>query len=314
MNRYTLYGFVAIILWSTTVAIIRSITEQVGPLTAAASVYLLGGIVSLGSSLRSENRTIGMRGLSVHYHYLVGCGALFVLYMFALYLAIGLARDRYQVLEIGLVNYLWPALTLVFSLLLLDKRARLWFVPGTVLALLGVFLVLTQERSLSWASFSRNLTSNPLAYALAGFAALSWGLYSNLTRRWGGPTGEGAVPWFMLATGFVLLVLRLLRPEPSLWSVRAAAEILFMGLATSVAYTFWDLAMRKGDMVLVAACSYFIPMFSTLVSCLYFGIMAGIKLWIGCGLIILGSLISWVSVSDAEVLDSVGPRGRRGGL
>ncbi len=304
MNRYTLYGFVAIILWSTTVAIIRSITEQVGPLTGAASVYLFGGIVSLGASLRSENRTIWIRGLSLHY--LLGCGILFLLYMLALYLAIGLAGDRHQVLEIGLVNYLWPALTLLFSLLLLKKRARLWFIPGTVLALLGVYLVLTQEGSISWTSFSRNLKSNPLAYALAGLAALSWGLYSNLTRRWGGPSEGGAVPWFMLATGFVLFVLCLLRPEGSIWSVRAAAEILFMGLATSVAYIFWDLAMRKGEMVLVAACSYFIPLFSTLVSCLYFGITAGTKLWIGCVLIILGSLISWRSVCDEGVRDSIG--------
>jgi hypothetical protein len=38
LNRYTLCGFVAILLWSTTIAIIRSLTEQVGPITSATSI------------------------------------------------------------------------------------------------------------------------------------------------------------------------------------------------------------------------------------------------------------------------------------
>jgi drug/metabolite transporter (DMT)-like permease len=87
-------------------------------------------------------------------------------------------------------------------------------------------------------------------------------------------------------------------PEQSLWTPRSLAEVLFMSLATLFSYIFWDLAMRKGDMVLVAASSYFIPFLSTLVSSLYLGITAGLRLWVGCGCIILGSLISWASVSD----------------
>ncbi len=297
MNRPTLYGLVAILLWSTTVAVIRSLTEQVGPLTAAASIYLFGGFISSSPLLYSRNRATTLHGLPLRY--LVGCGTLFVLYMLAIYLAIGLAGDRHQVLEIGLVNYLWPAFTLWFSLLLLRKRARPLFVPGTILALLGAFLVLTQGTSISWTSLEKNVASNPLAYFLAFFAAVSWGLYSTLARRWAGPKTGSAVSLFMLATGVLLLFLRLLRPEQTLWSMRALAEVLFMGLATIVAYVFWDIAMRKGDVVLVAACSYFIPLLSTLVSCLYLGISAGVRLWFGCGFIIVGSLISWVSVSDS---------------
>ena len=107
-----------------------------------------------------------------------------------------------------------------------------------------------------------------------------------------------AVPFFMMATGLILLFLRFLFPEQSLWTLRSVAEVLFMSLATLFSYIFWDLAMRKGDMVLVAAASYFIPFLSTLVSTLYLGISTGLRLWLGCGCIILGSLISWASVSD----------------
>jgi drug/metabolite transporter (DMT)-like permease len=296
LNRYTLFGFTAILLWSTTIAVIRSLTEQIGPITAAASIYLLGGFLSLIPFSYSRDRITQMRSLSRLY--LFGCGAIFVFYMLAVYLAVGLASDRQQVLEVGLINYLWPAFILLFSIFLLGKSARFSLIPGMILGFLGAFLVLTRGDSISWASFSKNVATNSWAYTLALMAAVSWGLYSNLSRRWGGTLSGNAVPFFMMATGLILLLIRLFFPEQSLWSLRSIAEILFMSLATLFSYIFWDLAMRKGDMVLVAASSYFIPFLSTLVSSLYLGITAGLRLWVGCSCIILGSLISWASVSD----------------
>jgi drug/metabolite transporter (DMT)-like permease len=298
LNRYTLFGFAAILLWSTTIAIIRSLTEQIGPITSAASIYLIGGFLSLIPLSTSRDRVAQVRALS--HLYLFGCGAIFVFYMLAVYLAVGLASDRQQVLEVGLINYLWPAFTLLFSVFLLGKNARFSLIPGMILGFLGAFLVLTQGDSIAWASFSRNVTTNSWAYSLALMAALSWGLYSNLSRRWGGTMSGNAVPFFMMATGLILLFIRFLFPEQSLWSLRSVAEVLFMSLATLFSYIFWDLAMRKGDIVLVAAASYFIPFLSTLVSSLYLGITAGLRLWFGCGCIILGSLISWLSVSDRD--------------
>jgi drug/metabolite transporter (DMT)-like permease len=296
LNRYTLCGFAAIVLWSTTIAVIRSLTEQLGPVTSAASIYLIGGFLSLIPLSYSRDRIAQVQSLSRLY--LFGCGAIFIFYMLAVYLAVGLASDRQQVLEVGLINYLWPAFTLLFSVFLLGKNARFSLIPGMILGFLGAFLVLTQGGSIAWASFSKNVATNPWAYTLALMAALSWGLYSNLSRRWGGTMSGNAVPFFMVATGLILLFIRLFFPEQSLWSLRSVAEILFMSLATLFSYIFWDLAMRKGDMVLVAASSYFIPFLSTLVSSLYLGITVGLRLWVGCGCIILGSLISWASVSD----------------
>jgi len=296
LNRYTLCGFVAILLWSTTIAIIRSLTEQVGPITAAGCIYLLAGFLSLIPFSYSRNRVMQVRALSGLY--LFGCGGIFVFYMLAVYLAVGLANDRQQVLEVGLINYLWPVFTIFFSVFLLGKSAKLYLIPGMALGFLGAFLVVTQGDSISWAPFSRNALTNPWAYFLALMAAVSWGLYSNLSRRWGGEKSGNAVPFFMMVTGLVLGFMRLIFPEQSLWSLRSVVEILFMSLATLFSYIFWDLAMRKGDMVLVAASSYFIPFLSTLVSSLYLEITVGLRLWVGCGCIILGSLISWVSLSN----------------
>ena len=289
-------GLVAILLWSTTIALARSLSEQLGPLTAAASVYLCGGVLCLirffwaGTPLN--------RLLKLPRNYLLGCGFLFVLYTVLLYLAVGLAADREQAIEIGLVNYLWPASTILLSVPLLKKRASLFLWPGTVLALTGVFLVMTQSGSMSWESFFNHVKSNPAAYGLAFFAALSWALYSNLTRLWSGSGNDGAVELFIPVTGLVLLAMRLWSNEPTVWNAQAVVEAGLLGAITALAYALWDLAMRKGDLVLVATGSYFTPLLSTLVGCVYLKVAPSPKLWIGCALLVAGSLVTWRSVSE----------------
>jgi drug/metabolite transporter (DMT)-like permease len=220
--------------------------------------------------------------------------------MLVLYLAVGMAKSRQQVLEAGLLNYLWPALTIVFSLFILKKKAGPLLFPGALLAVAGIVFVIGQEVSISWGSIPGNFAANPVAYSFGLLAAISWALYSNLTRRWA-EGSSGAVEIFIPATGVILLTLRLFTPEAGAWTARAALEAVFLGIVTVVAYILWDQAMRKGDVVMVAAFSYLTPLFSTIVSCLYLGIIPGVSLWIGCAMIIAGSILSWRSISDANL-------------
>ncbi len=301
----TLCGIGAILMWSTTIGFARSLLEKVGPLTAGASVFLLAGIISAGRLLASREKIRRVRRL--RRAYLLGCGGLFVFYQFALFKAIGLARDNGQVLEVGLLNYLWPALIILFSLVVLNKKARFFLLPGTLLALAGVFLVLTQDSPVNLAALSNNLGGNPAAYLLVLSAAVSWALYSNLTRRWAGGEDAGGVDLFLPATGLVLLLLCIIWPEGRSWDCWAVAEAVFLGVVMWAAYCLWDVAMRRTKVTFVAACAYFTPLFSTVISCLKLGVSPGPTLWFGCLLIIAGSWLSSVSVSDREPADTLCP-------
>ena len=296
VNLSTGSGLGAILLWSATFAVARSLSEQVGPMTAGTAAYLVGGLFCL-VRLRWSKTPISYF-LKLPRRYLLGCGFLFVLYAALIYSAVGLAKDREQLLEVALVNYLWPALTILLSLPILKLRARVWLLPGTALALTGVFLVMTQGAHVSWLSFRKHLQSNPVPFILALGAAIAWALYSNLARRWAAPEGGGAVELFVPVTGLVLLAMRLLTTEPTGWGLRTAVEALGLAAISTLAYILWDAAMRKGNLLLVAACSYFTPLLSTLVSCVYLNVSPSPKLWVGCLLLVAGSLVSWVSVSD----------------
>ena len=288
-------GLASIVLWSTTVAFGRSLSEQVGMLTTAFLIYLIGGLLgSVYLVMSGRYRSALHQGK----RYLSVCGGLFAVYTVAFYVAIGLAVNRSQVLELGLINYLWPTLTVVFSAVLLKKRMTVFFIPGVIAATVGVVIATTQNAELSWQAFMANVLGNPVAYIMALTAAVSWGLYSALSRKWGEGGDSEAVPLFMLLTAAVLGAGLLIYPEDSQWSLRSVAELLFLATGSNLAYVFWEIATRRGDITLVASASYFTPLLSTLISVGYLGVPAGMRLWAGCILVILGAAVSKASMKE----------------
>ena len=295
----TAAGVAAILIWSCNLGVSRSLAEKVGALTSGGSMFLIGGTLGCVYAAVVQRRFLAM--LRLPRKYLLGCGAMFAAYMVCLYLAVGLASSRQQVLEVGILNYLWPSLTLLLSIPLLKTRTRAAFPLGIVLAVIGAAIAPMPPGAVSVDGLLHTLRSNPIPYLLALCAALLWALYSNLSRRWAAEAEGGAVPLFSLAAGLALLALRPLFSEPCAWSGAAVGELLFMALLPSlIAYSCWDLAMRRGNVTLVASLSYLIPVFATLLGSLYLGVRAGPNLWIACGLIVFGATICQGSVIPGE--------------
>jgi len=294
-TAYTLAGFAAILFWSTSVPLARGVSEKLGHLHAAALIQLIGGLLGLAFAARQRGYAGRVRALPIKYLFV--CGALFVSYMFFYYYAIGGVTERSQVLETGLLNYLWPALTLLFSVPLLKKRARAGLVPGMVMALAGVVLAVNHG-SLSGASeLFLNLCGGSLFHLSALSAAVVWGLYSNFSRRFAGAEEEGAVPLFMIASFLVIFPLTFLFPETPRWSPAAAGELVAISLFSALGYVLWEAAMRNGDMVLVSSASFFTPLLSTLLSGWYLGVPVGAGIWAACAFIIIGAVICRRSIS-----------------
>jgi len=287
----TLGGLAALVIWSLSVALMRGLSESIGTLTGPALASLLGGALALAlMRLRGESF---FAMLALPRRYLWGCGSLFVLTNIALYLAIGACAERGQVLVVALVNYLWPVLTVALSVPVLGRRATRALPLGCLIAAAGTAAAMLGGADAAGLSASFWL-SPPGAFALAMAlaAALSWGLYSNLARLWGSPD-QGAVPLFVLATAAGLGVLRLLRPEVSHWTLKGAAELCVLGVASLMAaYALWDWGMRRGEHALLGVCSYFVPVASTVVSSAYLGVRPGAHVLVGCVLVAAGALIS----------------------
>lgn len=97
--RATLAGLLAIMLWSTSVGLIRSLTEALGALGGAAMIYSASALFLLLFGHRPTFRSHSKI-------YLLLGGALFVSYEICFSLSIGLAQNRMQAMELGMINYL----------------------------------------------------------------------------------------------------------------------------------------------------------------------------------------------------------------
>jgi len=292
-------GALAILFWGSTIGVSRSLTERVGTLTAAAAILLAGsGISGVPLVLSAAKR----RALVLLPRaYWIGCGLPFVAYMVCLYLAIGSARGRVALIVVGLVNYLWPTFTLALSIPMLGKRARGALPVGIALACIGIVAAAADQGNLTWEGFRTNVRPNLVPYGLALAAAAFWSFYSNAARRIAGGAGANGVPILLLASGVALGAARILTPEGSSWSVPAFGELAFLAIfPTFLAYTFWERAMREGNVVLVASLSYATPILSTIVSAVYLGVAVGSGVWVGCALVVVGAGVASRSVVDRE--------------
>lgn len=287
----TILGLLAILFWGTSVAFTRRVTEDFGIFDGMAVSYFAGGLLGC-VWLAAVGRLHHALAMPRAYHLV--CGGLMVSYGLCYATAIGMARDRQTVLEIGIINYLWPGLTMLLALPIRGRRATPLLIPGILLAFSGAALSIGQGSGFSWEAFGRNLLSFSPAHLLALAGALLWGLYSNFnTRLAAGADGEAA-PLHLMAVGVALFALRLATGAASAWHPTGmgwaylAATAIFPVL---LGYMFWDIAMRRGHLNLVVSASYLTPLLSTVLAAFVLGVRPGPGLWVACLLVIVGALL-----------------------
>ncbi|UYA60233.1 Permease of the drug/metabolite transporter (DMT) superfamily [Pectobacterium sp. F1-1] len=290
-QRATLTGLLAIMLWSTSVGLIRSLTEALGPIGGTAMIYSTSTLCLLAFYGLPRITTLPRV-------YLFAGGAMFVCYEIFLSLSIGLADSRMQAIEIGMINYLWPSLTIFFSLFINQQKSRFLLWPGLALSLGGIVWIMKGDNNWTPALLWNNILANPLAYSLAFSAALTWALYCNITKRYG--QGKSGVSLFFFITSLVLWIKYALSAESAIsFTLPSSLQLLFMGASTALAYSAWNAGIQHGNLTLLATASYFTPVLSTLLAAIWLNITPAISFWQGVAMVTAGSLLCWYATRSS---------------
>jgi len=284
-------GLLAVIFWSTSIAFTRRVTEDFGTLTGMAIANIAGG--GLGIAWLAVSGRL-RRTLAMPRAYHAVCGSLMVAYGICYASAVGLAHDRQAVLEVGIINYLWPGLTMLFSLPILRRQASPHLFLGIVLAFTGAALSISQADNFSWQAFGSNLRAVTPAHLLALAGALMWALYSNFNTRLAAGSDGVAAPLHLMGLGVGLILLRCVIGETGAWNPTTTGWFYLAATAllpVLLGYLFWDIAMRRGHLNIVVPASYATPLLSTLLAIPVLGVRPGTGLWIACGLVIAGAIL-----------------------
>ena len=287
VRRATMIGLLAPLCWGMGVSLIRGIAEGFGLaqgqtmlyVTAAVCLFFIVGIPDL--------RKVDKRYLFIG---LPTANASSLCFTLAIFFSAG----GTQTMEAAMVNYLWPALTLLFAVLFNGVRSRWWIAPGMVLAFCGIVDILAGGQGFSVEGFINRFWEHPLSYMLAVGAALTWSAFSSMTRAWGGSTNLSCVIFCVNAAIYGTLWLcgfgTEMMGEPS---AHGWVSVILGGVAMGGAYAAWTQGMSKGNITVLAAASYFTPVLSCVFAVFWIGAKLDGSFWTGVAAVVAGSLLCW---------------------
>lgn len=291
-KRATLIGLAAIVLWSTMVGLIRGVSEGLGPVGGAAMIYTLSGLLCLV--------TVGFPNLKrFPPRYLIAGSVLFVSYEICLALSLGYASNRHQAIEVGMVNYLWPSLTIVFAIVFNGQKTNLWVIPGLLISLLGVGWVLGGEQGLHLDEIISNVVSNPLSYGLAFAGAFIWAAYCTVTSKYA--KGHNGITLFVLLTALALWLKYLFSDQPEMvFSLPVVIKLLMCGVALGFGYASWNIGILHGNVSVLATVSYFTPVLSAALAAVLLNAPLSFSFWQGALMVCAGSLLCWYATHNKQ--------------
>ncbi len=291
MTGATLIGLVAPLMWGASVSLIRTIAENFGIAQGQCLLYIVAAIalffiIGLPKFDRIpwQYKTIGL--VTANLSSITFC------------LSLNYSNGGTQTMEVGMVNYLWPTLTIVFAILFNDQKARWWIAPGAILSFCGIYWILANGQ-IAIDAFIDHIKINPISYFLALMAAITWAAFSSMTRAWSKGENMSTVIfifntlifgtfWFMGVGG---------APEVNSFGI---LSVILGGLAIGVAYASWTHGMSYGNITVLAIASYFTPVLSCLFASVWIGAELTGSFWQGVAMVVTGSVICWHATRSAS--------------
>jgi len=296
-NLATLIGFSAILQWSSIVGLLKKVSANIGADLAVLFMYSLSAVL-LFALFRIPNLK------QIPRKYLFGATALFVVYEICFSYAIALAQNAQQAIEISLVNYLWPSMTILMLILFKELNFNKWVILGLGISLAGVFYIQTGNGAIDLAAVISHMQSNPLSYGLAFIGASLWSLYCVMTKKYS--QGHNPISLFFIATSLVLwLKMLVLHPEQLTHIVQIDATtlmyMLMVSTVTGLGYAAWNIGINRGNITMLVTLSYFSPIFSSIMSMWILQTPLSKTFWLGAIMVTLGSFVCWTSTNWHEL-------------
>ncbi|WDZ52855.1 aromatic amino acid DMT transporter YddG [Acinetobacter vivianii] len=287
-NLATLIGLSAIIMWASMVGLVKYMSAAIGPAMGITLIYTFSALIVLAIFRFPNLKLISKK-------YLVLATTLFIVYELCFSFAIAYSKTSQQAIEVSIVNYLWPSLTIVAFVIFKELKFNLLILFGLFISISGIIYIQAGNDSFSVQSVMNNLKDNPLSYLLALSGAIIWAFYCVVTRKMS--KGQNPISIFFIGVALTLwlklgltdqLVMPALNLSLSLYLLLAAA-------AVGLGYAAWNIGIIHGNITILVVASYFTPIISSVLAMFVLDTELPVTFWQGTTLVTLGSFICWLS-------------------
>jgi len=251
-------------IWGSTFAVCKMALQEFRPMELVIARFVLGAAALLPIAVRQAGALVS------HWKTLAILGVVGVTIPYAVQ---NWALEMTTATTAGLIMASIPALTSIFSVLLLKESvsARRWV--GILVSIAGVLILILAEAGAVGGGDSRALVGN----ALQAGCAVSWGLYTVLSKRAisdGIP--DSAVTAGSIIAGLVLCIpLALVELMGGGWSAPSTVgllQVLYLGVFASAGTFFlWNFGLKWFDASEAGIFDSTVPVWSVLTAMVLLG-------------------------------------------
>jgi drug/metabolite transporter (DMT)-like permease len=248
-SKATLIGFFAVLLWAF-LALLTVGTAPIPPLQLNAVCFAIGGGIGLIWTMQTGGFAILRK--TPWFVYLFDTLSWFG-YHFLYFSALRNAPAA----EAGLIAYRRSLMIVLFSGLLPNEHLRKQHILGAIVGFSGVALIVLGGSEGFDPTYSK-------CYTLAFGCALTWSVYSVLSRKWRNIPTQSVAVFCIIAA--VLSATFHMSFETTAWPTSGLgwASTVALGLGpVGLAFYVWDIGVKKGDIQLLGVASYVAPLLST---------------------------------------------------
>lgn len=297
-TKYTILGALSALFFGIGLPLGRIGQEKIGVMAYVGMYYLLQSIFIL---TRSKERLTFSKAEIRHPAFFLRW-LFFVMHEACATISIGVVSAPGIPLVI-LINYLWPTAVILCSIQIsgLHIPRKGIFIFGLSIVLASLAFEILGGFHLDTGLFDKR--TDVFAYIATFIGAISWGLYSAITRSFSAETGGAkALPLYQLSLGLALplsLLPALHVPWALTW-MGIAVLIIHCSLSAS-GFVCWDKGVHKGNIVVVSLFADFIPWISLLATSIIHKIPIGSTTIISAFSLVVGALITrYATVSKAN--------------
>ncbi|MBJ9984625.1 aromatic amino acid DMT transporter YddG [Acinetobacter sp. S40] len=287
-NLATLIGLSAIVMWASMVGLVKYISAILGPNMSITLIYTFSALIVLAIFRFPSLKLISKK-------YLIVATTLFIVYELCFSFAIAYSKTSQQAIEVSIVNYLWPSLTILAFVIFKELKFNLLILLGLFISISGIIYIQTGNDSFSAQSVVTNLKDNPLSYVLALSGAIIWAFYCVVTRKMS--NGQNPISIFFIGVTLTLwlklgLTHQLVMPT---FDLSLSLYLLLAASAVGLGYAAWNIGIIHGNITILVVASYFTPIISSVLAMFLLNTELPVTFWQGTILVTLGSFICWLS-------------------